>query len=880
MNHFKFSFSKNKIQLIKLPLIIIGIINLFIIFPSYAQSNQKTTLDSLLKVIKNDISIKDKVNTYNLIANEYIPNDSLEIIKYTEQAINLAKKNNYYEGIVSAYYLRGGFYRKVRNIELAKKNYEQALSIAVENHFEEQQGDIFYQMAGILKRETKHEQAIESYKNAIQKFQKIDNKLKMGDANYQLGVLYFGKGMYDETIKTWEEALQNKKIINDKLGIATVYNAFGVLYDRLNQYDKVLFFYQKSLEIKKEIGDLKGMAKTYNNLGKVSQDKGITLKALEYYQKSLDIKKELDDKEGMSHTYHNIALIHKAQNSYDLAMGYMQKAIEINEKLDEKGSISYLYSSLGDLYEIKQEYDTALTYYRKALKIREQLQDKSNIASSYQDFASVYLVLKKYEEAISFIKKSIDIRQKLGEQAHLAQSYLVLGSIKYQQGDYKEVIKYLNNAIELAQKAEDPVVIQESAGILALAHQKSGNYKEAYQNQLLLKQMTDSLSNDENTKRITRLESEYEFKQVEDSLQKTNILQANQLEKEEIKNRSQRNFNILISATLFIVLILAFFIYRSQQKQKNLNTQLNEQKEALSLRGKELVEVNNELSTLNEELNQTQEEIIAQRDSIESQNILLEEQHQEIKYSIRAAQTIQNAILPLEEQMKQKLNDYFLIYRPRDVVSGDFYWLGSIGKTRIIGALDCTGHGVQGAFMSMIGFTILNKIVNTNKITKPEQILERLRKEIQQALRQKQTNQNNGMDAVIVTLEELDNNQTQVTFAGAKRPLWYIKNQETEIKEVKGSRISIGINYKDDRKITSETLVLPSGSLLYFGSDGLVDQNNMKREKLGTTKLKELLSQNALLPLNEQKEAIENALDEHMKDTKQRDDILWMGIKV
>ncbi len=849
------------------------LISNFLFIPIYAQIGTEQIIDSLVKKTKQNISIEEKVNTYNLIAKQYQSEDSLRTLEYTQIAINLAEKNNYPEGEIEAYSIRGKLYDNLNNKQLTQSNYQKAYSIANISNLVEKEGDVLYKMGDMFRNRGESDKALSKYKAAFQKFKDVESEYKMGEANYELGALFFGRSMYTETLEAWKLALKNKETANDKQGISDVCNALGVFYNRLNEYDKVLLFYKRSLVISKEIGDERGIGRTYNNLGKVSQDRGDLLKALEYYQKSLNIKKKLDDKRGMSYTYYNIALVHKQQDSFELALEYIEKGLKINEELQNKENLGYLYSLLGGLHESKGEYDKALIAYNESLKIREELQDQSNIASSYQAFASIYLKLKEYEKGISYIHKSIKIIKVLGEKSQLAQSYLILGTIKYDQKQYTTALRHLNKSIVLAKESEDPGVIRACAEILSQSYEKLGNYKEAYLNHVLLKKMTDSLSNYENAKKIARLESDYEFRQVEDSLQKTNVLQTVKLEKEEIKNRSQRNINIIISITLLIVLIFAFFIYRSGKKQKNLNTQLNE-------RSTELLNANNELVVVNEELHQTQEETIAQRDSIESQNVLLEKQHQNIRYSIRAAQTIQNAILPLEEQMKKYLNDYFLIYRPRDVVSGDFYWLGVVDGKRIIGAIDCTGHGVPGAFMSMIGFTLLNKIVNTNRVTEPEQILENLRVDIGIALRQEQTGKSDGMDAAIISLEEVSTSQTKVTFAGAKRPLWYIENQDNNLKEIKGSKISIGIKYKDNRKVHSESLLLTKGSLIYLGSDGLIDQNNKELRKFGTSNLKDFLLKNSSLSLQNQKELIEKTLDSHMQGTKQRDDILWMGIKL
>ncbi|OJJ16681.1 hypothetical protein BKI52_32760 [marine bacterium AO1-C] len=333
----------------------------------------------------------------------------------------------------------------------------------------------------------------------------------------------------------------------------------------------------------------------------------------------------------------------------------------------------------------------------------------------------------------------------------------------------------------------------------------------------------------------------------------------------------------LIFSTLGLIIlwvVIKIYTYRIQQQKIILERKVEE-------RTTEISEKNNEITTQNEELFQQKEEIMAQRDAIEKQHNLLDQQNQQIKQSIKSAKTIQEAVLPFAKRLKQTLKNYFVIYRPKDVVSGDFFWLGQIDNKKIVGVIDCTGHGVPGAFMSLVGVALLNETIRTNRITEPAQILEQLRKRVRYALRQDEVIDRNGMDAVFVTLEETSkSSQVQVSFAGAKRPLWYLAENDSQLKIVKGSPVSIGINYPDNRIIQQTTLSLPKNTLIYLSTDGFGDQNNKKRNKFGTTRLQNLLFELHKQPLDAQKQALEKALNQHMEGTEQRDDILFLGFQL
>ncbi|EAY26123.1 SpoIIE family protein phosphatase [Microscilla marina] len=297
-------------------------------------------------------------------------------------------------------------------------------------------------------------------------------------------------------------------------------------------------------------------------------------------------------------------------------------------------------------------------------------------------------------------------------------------------------------------------------------------------------------------------------------------------------------------------------------------------------RTREILKQKEEIQAQNEELWQQSEEIASQRDAIEEARDALNLKNLHMKQSIKSAETIQSAILPLIEDLQQALHEHFVIFMPRDIVSGDFYYLETVGNKTIVAAIDCTGHGVPGAFMSLIGYTLLNDIVNVQQKTNPGNILETLRVELKVALKQEKTGRHNGMDVAMVTLEHLPEAQVKVLFAGARRPLWYIEPNHPEVQQISGSKISVGFNYEHKRTIATHELLLATGTKLYLGSDGFADQNNDCRQKFGSVQLIKLLASTSHLPLTKQRHCLEKVLKEFMAGTEQRDDILLMGIKL
>lgn len=272
--------------------------------------------------------------------------------------------------------------------------------------------------------------------------------------------------------------------------------------------------------------------------------------------------------------------------------------------------------------------------------------------------------------------------------------------------------------------------------------------------------------------------------------------------------------------------------------------------------------------------------ILAQKDVIEKKSEQLESLYKVVKKrnegmmsSLRYAKRIQDALLP-QADMISTLQEAFILFHPRDVVSGDFYWINEQDGKKIVAAVDCTGHGVPGAFMSMLGNSFLNQIIKVSGITDPAKILSLLHDSLQEALHQSQTRIQDGMAISICVIDE---KAKKMTFAGAKQPLVYIRNRVVEV--IKGDRIWIG-GLGKNHVFTNHELSLEEPAMYYLFSDGYQDQfsSNM-RTKFMAKRFRKLLLRIYKQPIDKQKELLSNILYDWMMDTKQVDDILVIGFK-
>ena len=351
----------------------------------------------------------------------------------------------------------------------------------------------------------------------------------------------------------------------------------------------------------------------------------------------------------------------------------------------------------------------------------------------------------------------------------------------------------------------------------------------------------------------------------------------------------------------------------AQKKLLEIQKDANEKLEAkVKERTHQLQEKTNEVVAQNEELQQQQEEINAQNEFIAATHRKLKKESNKTMESIQAASHIQNAILPAQSVLSNLFgNEYFVIYKPKDIVSGDFYWVSKVKakfkvedlwqanqpkpeeailqlttktldsrETIFVAVVDCTGHGVPGAFMSMIGNSLLNEIINESMVLETHEILNRLNERVKKGLQQGEKDKlGNGMDVCLCKLEKLEDGSTQVHFTGSKRSLFYYHQEQ--LFEIKGDRISIG-GFSKEQKTSFNThkIHLQSGDMLYLTTDGYVDAPNISRKSFGTARFKRLMESSAPLPIGQQKQKFEQVLKAFSKGTEQRDDITIMGIRV
>ena len=353
----------------------------------------------------------------------------------------------------------------------------------------------------------------------------------------------------------------------------------------------------------------------------------------------------------------------------------------------------------------------------------------------------------------------------------------------------------------------------------------------------------------------------------------------------QAETQIQKWFNYVLIVIILAISVIAFISYYNLQSKRKSYSLVERQKIALWEQKIDIEMKNGSLQTSEEELRQnmeeletSQEELKTQKETVENAFQLLHLQNTKVNDSIRYAQRIQNAILPHENILASAFSEHFVIFKPKDVVSGDFYWYLEIENKKFLAVVDCTGHGVPGAFMSMIGNTLLYEIINAKQIFEPHLILEELHLGILNSLNKGDVKIQDGMDIALCCIETQEDGKVKVQFSGAKRPLFYFSNNQ--LFEIQSDKKSIGQASSLQIPYTLHKVSLHKGNTLYMTTDGWVDAINPGRRRFGSQQLREMLLNGANLTLRAQDELFRHILKDYEQGTEQRDDILLVGVRV
>ena len=639
---------------------------------------------------------------------------------------------------------------------------------------------------------------------------------------------------------------------------ADALNIQGISFVFRSDFKSAIKCYNQALSIYQEIEDKIGISNSYNNIGMVYDDQGLGVKAIDYHTRSLKIREEIGYKKGIASSLGNIGNIHRDQGNYIEAIKYLEKSLKMFEEMDNKRSISIALENIGLSYQYKGDFAKAIPYFEKTLKMSKEMGDQYGVAAALVDLSMSYKDMEEYDKSIEANNEALELYHAMGNTQGESIALGNLGSLYFILKKYDTAIEYCERTIKICEEIGVLEQARNAHGTLYNIYSKTKNHQKAlkaYENHIAAR---DSIQNVKAKQEIIRQQYQYEY---EKQKALDDVEHDNEIALEKEKQENQYVIILISSSGLFLILILLVIIYRRLK---------------ITSRQKVIIE------ETNEELNQTNEELAAQRDEIEKQKEVVEEAHNEIRDSINYAKRIQTAILPPHRFIKEYLPESFVLYLPKDVVAGDFYWVENIEEYIIFAVADCTGHGVPGALVSVVCHNALNRAVREYGLRKPNEILDKTREIVleefskaEEDLPEGDAGVKDGMDIALCAL-----NGKELFYAGANNPLWIVRGEE--IIEIKANRQPIG-KFENPQPFVPHKIDIKAGDTLYIFSDGYVDQfGGGKDKKFGFKRLRELLLKIHNEPMQNQKIELYETIKKWISDGKtgQIDDICILGVKL
>ncbi|MFH2142470.1 MAG: tetratricopeptide repeat protein, partial [Bacteroidota bacterium] len=629
--------------------------------------------------------------------------------------------------------------------------------------------------------------------------------------------------------------------IKNKRDMANTYLNIGICYEEMNKFEKALKYYENAIELSKQINDLLILATGLNNKAIINKNFTNYEEALSDFHNAINIYEKLDNKEGIGKGYNNIANIYNTQKAYDQALIYYAKAEEIFLKLNHTSGLFSTYNNIGIIYYYKTDFEQAVKYYYLALEIAKGSGNNKVAAYLLNNIGMVLYESEDYNKAEKNYNEALQFLQSIDDKRGQANIIRNMAMISYKRKNYKEALNLCEKSLKMIDDCGKVVDFKQIYESLSIVYEGMGNYAEALKYYRLFNQLKDSLYNEEVSAKISEINTKYETDKKE---KENELLKKDQtikdLEITHQKEKVSKQKILIYSFIIGLVIVLFFSVWLAMlfiQKRK-ANKILAEQKKEISL----------------------QKEIV-------------DEKNQEILDSINYARRIQSAILPHEKVIKEYLKESFILYKPKDIVAGDFYWLEHADGKVLFAAADCTGHGVPGAMVSVVCNNALNRSVREHGLSEPGKILDKAREIVIQEFEKSDEEVKDGMDIALCSLSG-----TKLLYAGANNPLWIVRNNE--ILETKANKQPIGKS--DNPEIyTTHSFELQKGDSLYIFSDGFVDQFGGKYGKKFKAKaLRELLLRISDKSVHEQKLLIDDNFENWKGGLDQVDDVLIIGIKI
>jgi serine phosphatase RsbU (regulator of sigma subunit) len=574
------------------------------------------------------------------------------------------------------------------------------------------------------------------------------------------------------------------------------------------------------------------LAKANFGLARFYMDNNDLKTAIDLSFLALRLFEGMKDQKSIANCYSQIASINYKLKNFEKAIDFYKKCLDVANKINYHHAVAQAYNGMGNLYSKKDMSDIALEYYTRALAIQRQQKHELQVASILINIGSIFSDKEQYQQAEKYMKEALALNLKYNLRKNIAACYVNLGNICYNLNNFKDAEINYSEALKYLEPQD--LLIKESLFYnLGEVNFKLGNLEKALKYNDSCMTVKDSLYSRESIRSLNDMQTKYET-------EKTKL----ELDKKELEANNKQVVIYAAFSGCILLLGLAFFIFRGLRGEKK-NSQALEEKNKI----------------------------------INDQKHLVEEKNKDIGDSIRYAQRIQQAILPPDALWQSALKHSFVLYAPKDILSGDFYWLEETNDFVFLAAADCTGHGVPGALVSIVNYNMLNKAVLEKNITLPGEILDAANQSLTQSLHQSY-NEAQIKDGMDVALLSISKKTGEIHYAGANNPVYILS--DGKITVIKANKFPVGAFIEENiQNFTTHKLNVKKGDRIYLFSDGFADQfGGPKGKKYKYKQLQEKLIASSHLNFPDQKNFMLNDFLTWKGNLEQVDDVLLMGFEV
>jgi len=637
-------------------------------------------------------------------------------------------------------------------------------------------------------------------------------------------------GDYAKALSCAKEAEMLATQLHHKRERATAYHNIALVHQYQSRYSEALKFNQRALELRAEMVDDAGVASSYMNIGNVYKAMGEYIDALKYYILSLELAEKTKDRKGLANAYNNIGTVQKGLGKLDEALENYRRSLALHTEAKDKRNMAIVHNNLGNLYSDLGDTARSVENYLRSLELKKAIGDKLGMGRSYNNLAMIYSAQKDFDKALRYYVLAEQLANETNSNHDRASVWTNTGLVYFKKREFEKARSYLSKASALARATGVKQEAMNSNRHLSEVDSALGNFKEAYEHHKVYLLYRDSLNNEDIAARAAQAQVTYEFQKeaAADSVRDEEKAAKAQLayDKELLRERSYTYGGIIGACFMLVIAGVSFRAYRQKQKANR---------------------------------------------EIETQKRIVEEKQKEVLDSIRYAQRIQSALLASGRVLNAQLGEHFILYKPKDIVSGDFYWAHAAGDAFYLAACDSTGHGVPGAFMSLLNIAFLNEAVAEKKLTAPNEVLEHVRKRLIENLSEDEGQ--DGMDGVLLRLSG-----DRLSYAAAHNAPFLIRNKE--LIELQADKMPVGKSPKESTPFAQHAIRLQPGDLLIACTDGYADQfGGEKGKKFRHKNLQQLILTHAHLPAEELKRRLEKAFEEWKGPLEQVDDVLVIGIR-